>query len=563
MTSSPDPTPEAAKPRLLIVDDVFDNRAVLGRRFERRGYQVVEADCGERALELIAGESFDVVLLDVMMPDLDGREVLRRVRFEHNSAELPVIMVTAKSQSEDVVEALTLGANDYITKPVDFAVALARVQTQVARKRAEDQAVQATEALSRANEDLERRVVDRTAELVQANGRLRGAMARAEAANRAKDEFLANMSHELRTPLNGVIGMAQVLASTALTAQQGEMVKIINASAEGLQAILSDLLDIVDLTAGRVSLDRETILLGELLRDAAASAVVQARHKGLEFRIELAPEVEGRAEIDPGRLRQVLCNLLSNAVKFTAKGAITLGARRPDPDGPEVVIEVADTGVGFDPAEAERLFERFEQADGSSTRRFGGVGLGLSICRELVAQMGGAISAEGRPGEGATFRVIVPLPRASGPVEGAAPQPAVGRPLQVLCVEDHPVNRRVMEYMMRVAGLELTTVENGQEAVAAFKSRPFDVVLMDLQMPVMDGLDATREIRAYEAAQGREPVPVIMVTAFGFPEHVRASQAAGADRHVTKPVDPGALIGLIGELVSLDPTVRAPQALSA
>ncbi|MDP8916567.1 MAG: response regulator, partial [Pseudomonadota bacterium] len=176
MSSNPEASTEGPKPRLLIVDDVFDNRAVLGRRFERRGYEVVEADCGERALELIAAETFDVVLLDVMMPDLDGREVLRRIRQTHGSTALPVIMVTAKSQSEDVVEALTLGANDYITKPVDFAVALARVQTQVGRKHAEAQVLLANQALSRANEDLERRVAERTAELVEANDRLRTAM---------------------------------------------------------------------------------------------------------------------------------------------------------------------------------------------------------------------------------------------------------------------------------------------------------------------------------------------------------------------------------------------------
>jgi signal transduction histidine kinase len=555
-TSSETASPEARRPRLLIVDDVFDNRAVLGRRFERRGYEVIEADCGERALELVAAESFDVVLLDVMMPDLDGREVLRRIRCEHPSATLPVIMVTAKSQSEDVVEALTLGANDYITKPVDFAVALARVQTQVARKNAEDEVLRANEALSNANEDLERRVAERTAEL-------RTAMERAEAANRSKDEFLANMSHELRTPLNGVIGMAQVLTSTALTPQQSEMVGIINSSAEGLQTILSDLLDMVDLASGRASLSSQTIPLGELIREAAASAAVQARRKGLDFRVEISPEAEGPAEVDPDRLRQILANLLSNAVKFTHTGGVSLMARRAPADGPGVVIEVSDTGVGFDTSQSERLFEPFEQADGSSTRRFGGVGLGLSICRELVSQMGGSITAEGRPGEGAVFRVVAPLPA----VECAAPEavPAArGEPeLHVLCVEDHPVNRKVMEYMMRTAGLDLTAVENGAEAVEAYKRQHFDVILMDLQMPIMDGLTATREIRAYEVATGRAPAPVIMVTAYGFPEHIRASEAAGADRHVTKPVDPKALLTAIYEVIAERAASSLPQVLSA
>lgn len=469
---------EGSKPRLLIVDDIFDNRAVLGRRFERRGYEVIEADCGGRALELIAAESFDVVLLDVMMPDMDGREVLRHIRHTHNSVALPVIMVTAKSQSEDVVEALTLGANDYITKPVDFAVALARVHVQVGRKRAEQRLWASNEALSRANEELETRVAERTSELVESNGRLRLAIERAEAANRSKDAFLANMSHELRTPLNGVIGMAQVLSSTPLTPAQAEMIGIINSSAEGLQTILSDLLDIVDLTAGRVALANEATNLGELIRDAAANAAVQARKKGLAFRIEVSPDAEGGAEVDPDRLRQVLANLLSNAVKFTQSGEVVLKVARSPTADQTVVFEVADTGVGFDPETAERLFARFEQADNSATRRFGGVGLGLSICRELVGQMGGEISAEGRPGQGSTFRVELPLPRAQAAAQPRSVSAATDaeKPLHVLCVEDHPVNRRVMEYMMRIAGVELTAVENGEEAVAIFKQQAFDAV---------------------------------------------------------------------------------------
>lgn len=545
------PAPDGPKPRLLIVDDVFDNRAVLGRRFERRGYAVFEADSGMRALEMIAAEGFDVVLLDVMMPDLDGRDVLRRIRETHSAVSLPVIMVTARTQSEDVVEALSLGANDYITKPVDFGVALARVQTQVGRKQAEEQVWRANEALHRANEDLERRVAERTAELVEANGRLTAAMERAEAANHSKDEFLANMSHELRTPLNGVIGMAQVLTSTPLSPQQAEMVGVINSSAEGLQVVLSELLDFVDLTSGRVELVRQVVPLGGLIRDAAAPCVEKARKKGLTFHIDVSPDAEGGAQVDPARLRQVLANLLDNAVKFTAQGGIILAARRQAPGAADVVIEVSDTGVGFEPAVADRLFERFEQADGSATRRFGGVGLGLAICRQLVEQMEGAISAEGRPGEGATFRVVVALPSQEG---AAAPEPRpareTGRPLHVLCVEDHPVNRKVMGYMMEAAGLNMTAVENGAEAVAAFKAQTFDIVLMDIEMPVMDGLTATREIRAFEAAETREATPVIIVTAHGLPEHVRSSEAAGADRHVTKPVDPRALLGLIDELVN-------------
>jgi signal transduction histidine kinase len=316
-------------------------------------------------------------------------------------------MVTAKSQSEDVVEALNLGANDYITKPVDFAVALARVQTQVGRKQAEAKVWEANEALARANEELERRVADRTAELLRANEQLQTAIDQARAANRAKDEFLANMSHELRTPLNGVIGMAQVLATTSLNQPQMEMTKVIGESADALQHLLSELLEMVDLTSGRGALARRVVSLGPLVEACARRSSHEAALKGLTFRLQLTPDAQGEVETDPVRLQQVLSALLENAVKFTDHGLVGLSVRRM---GPEVVFEISDTGVGFDADTAGRLFERFQQADNSSTRRFGGLGLGLAICREIVAQMEGTITAEGTPGEGAVFRVRLPLP---------------------------------------------------------------------------------------------------------------------------------------------------------
>jgi CheY-like chemotaxis protein len=308
-----------------------------------------------------------------------------------------------------------------------------------------------------------------------------------------------------------------------------------------------------------VDLARERVQLGELVRDAATAARNAAEQKGLAFSVDVAPTVEGEVETDPLRLRQIVGNLLSNAVKFTERGEVALSVSRSADVAERVVIEVRDTGVGFDAETAERLFRRFEQADGSSTRRFGGVGLGLAICQALAEQMGGSISADGRLGEGATFRVEIPLAALSG--AGAEPEPLT-RPLHVLCVEDHPVNRKVVEYMMEVAGVRLTMVENGALAVEAFTSQAFDAVLMDMQMPVMDGLAATRAIREFEASSGHAPTPVIMVTAHGLPEHVAASRAAGADRHVTRPVSPTDLLSLIMELVQRSQT-DAAQRLSA
>jgi signal transduction histidine kinase len=389
---------EAPWAKILIVDDVADNRILLARRFSKRGVEIAEAESGKAALEAIEREAFDVVLLDVMMPDMNGLEVLKRIRERHGQAELPVIMVTGKAESQDMVEALTAGANDYITKPVDFAVALVRVSAQAARRRAEEEARNARDALATANEDLERRIAERTVELVETNARL-------VEANKAKDEFLAIVSHELRTPLNGMIATGQLLGQMQLSAQQAKLVDIINGSAGQLNAIVGDLLDMLDLTAGGVILSPEAVRLEELLRELAAAVEPKCAAKGLAFHLELPAAAKGEITVDRRRFLDVVSRLLDNAVKFTEAGEVRLAVAVR---GERVAIEVKDTGVGLPDEVAARLFRPFEQADSSLTRKFGGLGLGLAICSGLVGLMGGEISGEGCPGGGAAFRVEIP-----------------------------------------------------------------------------------------------------------------------------------------------------------
>lgn len=403
------PANDGGMGRILIVDDVADNRAILGRRFQRRGYEIAEAESGLRALEMIAAETFDAVLLDVMMPDMNGLDVLARIREHHSLEMLPVIMVTGKTESEDIVKALTAGANDYITKPVDFAVALLRVSTQVARRRAEEKLRLVNAELNRSNDALELKVAERTAELLTTNEQLRVAMSEAQAANKAKDEFLVIVSHELRTPLNGLVAMGQLLAACGLPEKQQRMVDIINSSGRELHNVVADMLDALDLRAGQVRLAPQAARLEEVIGEAAVAAAVRAEAKGLAFRTEIAADAAASVEVDPARLSQVIGKLLDNAVKFTEQGEIVLSAAR-DPERPDDLrLSVRDTGIGFDTDAAQRLFRPFEQVDGSLTRRFGGLGLGLSICAGVVDLMGGTIAAEGRPGEGACFTVRLPL----------------------------------------------------------------------------------------------------------------------------------------------------------
>jgi signal transduction histidine kinase/NO-binding membrane sensor protein with MHYT domain/CheY-like chemotaxis protein len=376
----------------------------------------------------------------------------------------------------------------------------------------------------------------------------------AQAANSAKSQFLANMSHEIRTPLNGVIGLAQALARTPLSSQQEEMLGLIQSSGQTLQVLLSDILDLARVESGRLELARDTFHLGRAVREAAQLYETSAREKGLQFFVEVAPEADGWIVGDVVRIKQILTNLVSNAVKFTGTGFVSLTAA-PGPDrngGPTLRFSIEDTGIGFDSETRERLFSRFEQADGAITRRFGGSGLGLAISRQLAEMMGGDLDCESEPGGGSAFMLTIPFEAAKTPAIApdiiAEPSDRDSTVIRVLLADDHPVNRKVVEMILAQANVDMTSVENGAEAVEACRDGDFDIVLMDMQMPVMDGLTATREIRLHEAAMGLARTPIVMLTANALAEHIASAEAAGADRHLAKPFDAAELLQLVTTL---------------
>jgi len=370
----------------------------------------------------------------------------------------------------------------------------------------------------------------------------------AEAANRAKTEFLANMSHEIRTPLNGVLGAIDALTGGELTPSQREAAGLVRTSARTLDRLLSDVLDLARIEAGRLSLAPEPFRPSAVLRDLVALHRAAADEKGVALQLELAPEAEGLVVGDSLRLSQVLGNLVSNAVKFTEAGEIRVRAAPEDPGSRQGGVRwrftVADTGVGFSPADRDRIFERFQQADGTLTRRFGGTGLGLAISRQIAELMDGRLHAESAPGVGSVFTLTVPLPPAAAGeaapdearAESSAAEPAGLAPLRILLADDHPGNRQVIALMLSKAQVELVAVENGREAVDAFAPGRFDAILMDLQMPVMDGVSAIRAIRELERSAGGAATPILVVSANVLPEHVAAAMAAGADRCLSKPI---------------------------
>jgi signal transduction histidine kinase/ActR/RegA family two-component response regulator len=379
--------------------------------------------------------------------------------------------------------------------------------------------------------------------LRQAMGELVVARDQANAANVLKSQFLANMSHEIRTPLNGVLAMADVMAFDEMSEKQRERLAVIRTSGELLLAVINDVLDLSKIEAGRLELASQDFALEAVADSIRQTFQLPATEKGLAFSVEIDPDAHGSWRGDPDRLRQIAANLISNAIKFTAEGGVEV---RFDARRGGLRLSVIDTGIGIRGDKLPHLFDKFTQADATTTRRFGGTGLGLAICRELASLMGGTVSADSAEGLGSTFTVDLPLERGA-PIFAAPVEPVVaeeapqeegeGRRIRILAAEDNPTNQKVLRAVMEPLDAELTVVSDGHEAVEAWRTGEFDLILMDIQMPVMDGVEAAKQIRSEEASDRRPRIPILALTANALVHQVEEYMAAGMDGHISKPIE--------------------------
>jgi len=500
--------------RILVVDDEPVNVQVLLNLLSVRRYSVTTAYNGPEALDLFdKGKEFDLVLLDVMMPKMSGYDVCRQLRARHSLFDLPIVMLTAKNQILDIVHGFQAGANDYLSKPFDKEELLARVKTLL---------------------------------------ELKGAMRAASAANKAKSLFLANMSHELRTPLNAVIGLTELLLQTALDGRQKDYTEKMRHASSSLLDIINNILDYSDVDAGKMKLYRSEFEPRRIIDDLADYFRERNPGSNVALCLEVDDSLPTTLSGDPLRLKQVLFNLIDNAYKFTEKGLITVRAdvSRRDPNNVLIDFSVADTGIGMSRQMMDEIFAVFMQADSSPSRKYGGTGIGLAITREMVRLMGGTITVSGKEGHGTTFTFSCPFQVPDGIFgsdslpEPPAPDTGINealRGMRVLLVEDNKVNAMIATMLLQSVGIDVTLAVNGveslerlAEAEKSYGSPAFHLVLMDLQMPIMDGYEATKIIKSMPKYKD---IPVFALTAHAFAEERDRCFTLGMQEHLTKPID--------------------------
>jgi signal transduction histidine kinase len=459
--------------KILIVDDVQLNLDLMKEILSNQEYQIATAINGKSALAKARAHKFDLILLDVVLPDIDGFEVCSILKSNPQTQDIPIIFLTAKKEKDSIVKGFQLGAVDYIPKPFSKEELLARVNLHLSLRKAQFELIQSKE--------------------------------NAEATAKAKGNFLANISHEIRTPMNGIIGMIDILKRTQLTEEQHEFIDIVSISSENLLMIINDVLDFSKIEAGQVTFEQICFNLNDEINEVIKILKYKAVEKGLSLSFQIEPDVPEILIGDPLRLKQVLINLCNNSIKFTSEGYVSIKVSTINWNETTVRLnfEVQDSGIGISPENQLKLFKSFSQAESSTTRKYGGTGLGLAISKNLVHLMKGEIGIISEEGDGAIFHFDAEF----GVDRSSLSEPeskeldeflSFNKKFKILLAEDNVINQKIAILNLEKLGHSVVVVSNGIQAVEAYVSELPDIILMDIQMPEMDGVEATIKIREWE-----------------------------------------------------------------
>ena len=516
---------------ILIVDDNANNLQVLGNILSAKGFKIALATNGQEALDFLEKQVPDLVFLDIMMPDMNGFEVCEKIKESEKSKDVPIIFVSALSNPTNKVKAFDVGGVDYITKPFNMSEVIARANVHLKLKVTQEECMKNN-----------MRLYKEIGERQKLEEELRRAKEIAEDSTRTKSEFLASMSHEIRTPMNGIIATAGLLKGTELDDTQRDYVDIIDYSANNLLTIINDILDISKIEAGQITLESIDFNLHNVIYETVKLLRAKAEEKGIAFKGNIHESVPLYAKGDPIRFKQIIINLLNNAIKFTRQGSVTIDVETIESGEKQrkYLIKVSDTGIGIPENSKEKIFAEYMQADPATTRLYGGTGLGLSISKKLVELMKGEIGFESTENVGSTFWFTCVFDIGKEPpydLEYSAPgQNGNLNKLYVLVAEDNLVNQKVAIATLKKMGCRIEIADNGKIARDLHRINRYDVILMDVQMPVMDGLEATRLIREYEKQQRFEKkVKIIAMTANAMKEDRQRCLDAGMDEYISKP----------------------------